>query len=153
MKLKLIITMAVAGMIGMGVAGNQAFAIDGPAGLKMKTKTTPPPIMPGFKAVVPKNQAADPAVGGMGNLQMNTVAKCHSGFALSNIQHGNYGGLSRFKCTTQTIECPHKSKVKSNGGAPAASQSIELVKIPVGPVGDSNRFKIQYKCTYFWPEG
>ena len=75
MKLKLIITMAVVGMIGMGVAGNQALAIDGPSGLKMKKTTPPPPppTMPKFKAATPTSPM-QAQIGGMGNLQSNTVA-------------------------------------------------------------------------------
>ena len=153
MKLKLIITMAVAGMIGMGVAGNQVLAIEGPSGLKMQKKTPPPPpTMPKFKAVVPSNPGAGPAAGGIGNLQMNTVAKCHPGFGLSDIHQNTNGAMDRFKCTSQIIECPHKSKVKNSNGSPANGQGIELVKIPVG-AGDSNRFKIQYTCTYYWAQG
>ena len=84
---------------------------------------------------------------------MPAVMKCMPGYSKTDQHINTNGATDRMECTSPVFECPDKSKVKNKYGTPAAGQGIDIEKIPVGPVGDTNRFKIRYSCTYYWPQG
>ena len=66
------------------------------------------------------------------------------------------GQLSAYyECESPTVvQCPDKSAVRHPyGNAPAVGMGIEVKAVPVGQVGDYNRYKIQYKCSYYWNQG
>ncbi len=110
------------------------------------TKSAQQPAVPAFQSGVKKT--------GPGILVQPAIQhKCMPGYSKLNGHINHNGGMDLMKCRSPIFECPDKSKVKSSNGTPAPSQGIEVKKVPVGPVGDSNRFRIEYHCTYFWPQG
>ncbi|TQV80509.1 hypothetical protein [Denitrobaculum tricleocarpae] len=62
------------------------------------------------------------------------------------------GGLHTMECRSPIFECPAPSSVRTDNGSPAQGHGNTIKKVPVG-AGDSNRFRIEYTCNYYWPEG
>ncbi len=146
------------------VVGSMAFTIPASAEtatfsqLKLETQPKTPgvpkpggqPASPGFNAEINRT-----APGGYAP-QPPVVFHCMPGYSKTKYQkYGagtRQGGLYRMECRSPIFECPAKSSVRTDNGSPAQGHGNTIKKVPVG-AGDSNRFRIEYTCTYFWPEG
>ncbi len=87
------------------------------------------------------------------SIAIPAVMKCMPGYSNTDEHKNANGAVDRFECTSPVFECPHKNIVKNSKGASATGQGIDIKKVPVGPVGDANKFKIEYSCTYIWNQG
>lgn len=111
----------------------------------------PTPATPGFKAEInktgPGNVAPLPPI----------VHNCMPGYTKTKyLEHQgttNIGALHTMECRSPIFECPDKTKVKGDNGVSANGQGITIKKVPVGPSGDYNRFRIEYTCNYYWHQG
>ncbi|GJL86131.1 MAG: hypothetical protein DHS20C02_19060 [Micavibrio sp.] len=161
--MKRTLTLALAAIVLIGTTYVGTAQAESPTQLKAQTA----PTTPGFKAT-PKPSSPVSPVGqsAAGNFKPNPkgpvdgfttnippVMSCMHGYSKTDEHVNTNGAVDRMECTSPIFECPHKSKVKNNNGSPANGQGIDIVKIPVGPVGDTNRFKIEYTCTYYWAQG
>jgi hypothetical protein len=164
--------LAVAPVAAMGLAAAFAFSTASaqPAGATppnsksvVGAPVTPPPPPPPTRAggVVAPGGGGGPVVGGAGQgaaagFQGAGLFQCHptynktAQYMPAPGQHSAY-----YECESPTVvQCPDKSAVRHpHGGNPATGMGIDVKAVPVGQVGDYNRYKIQYKCSYFWPQG
>ena len=128
--------------------GGSAYA----EGLQLKAKTVnppPPPAIGNIKA----NPSGPTTPGGFTAKAIPAVMKCMPGYNKTDEHVNHNGAVDRMECLSPIYECPHKSKVKNSNGSAANGQGIDIVKVPVGNPGDTNRFKIEYTCTYYWAQG
>lgn len=144
MKYTLALLLAAGCLVGSQSFGPTATAEGlGPKQSQFKVKTSP------------KKPAASPAQSGGAPVKIQAIPavliSCQPGYSKVG-EHKTDGAIDTMKCQSPVYECPHKSKIKRNGTAAANGQNIEIRKIPVG-AGDSNRFKFEYTCTYYWNMG
>lgn len=100
-----------------------------------------------------KPQRAAPSTGTPGSIAIPATMKCMSGYTKTDEHINSNGAVDKMTCQSPVYECPHKSKVINKNGAAANGQGIDVKKIPVGNPGDTNRFKLEYTCTYIWAQG
>ena len=94
-----------------------------------------------------------PSTATPGSIAMPATMKCMSGYSKTDEHKNSNGATDRMECTSPVFECPHKSNVINKNGSAANGQGIDIKKVPVGNPGDSNKFKIEYTCTYIWNQG
>lgn len=143
MKRQSILALVTAGLISTaafaGTIPTQTPANPNP--IPTQIPANPKPI-PGATSQTPK---IIPTV-----VTMPAALQCVPGYNKieEHVNAGN-GGIDRIQCQSPVYQCPDKSTVKNKKGAAAAGQGIKVEKIPVG----SNKFRVKYTCTYFWPQG
>ncbi|WP_282608499.1 hypothetical protein [Pelagibius sp. Alg239-R121] len=144
MKRKLALLLAASCLIG-SVSVGPIVSAEGLTPVPAQHKSKPKPQTPGFNtesnSTKPGKIIVTPAV----------LISCMPGYSKVG-EHKTAGAVDVMKCQSPVYECPHKSKIKRSNGSDANGQGIEIKKIPVG-AGDSNRFKIEYTCTYYWAMG
>lgn len=144
MKYTLALILAAGCLAGsLSIGSNVTAEGLGPKQSEFKVKTLPqkPGAKPTHSGGEPMKIQAIPAV----------LISCLPGYNKVG-EHKTDGAVDTMTCQSPVYECPHKSKIKRNGTAAANGQKIEIRKIPVG-AGDSNRFKFEYTCTYYWNMG
>ncbi len=157
MKQKLALILAASALVGSMSLGIAASADPvSVAQLKLETQPKKPgtpiptPASPNFNSGVQST-----APGGYAPAAP-VVFHCMPGYSKTKYQKyqsgSRKGGLHTMECRSPIFECPAKSSVRTDNGGAAQGHGNTIKKVPVG-AGDSNRFRIEYTCNYYWPEG